>query len=249
MDEPATLDAFITPRCLCLCSACRLMGGKESQVPGSVCGSEGPKPAQIRASRGAGNTSPGLEQWAWSHSGAKCWCWCSCPSRNLSMLCRSMLVFLVEWLQLEKSRLPPSQCNFWMVPEGRTWPCLRVSSGPTQQLWAHGCRAHFGCERRVGLEMLQLMNIAVMDAQQDAAGLQHPSSLKKWCTMFASSPTPQLLSYLLLQLFFCPILFWACGACQDTCQIFAESRLWFVYDSLYSFADCKFLLRLWDILF
>lgn len=30
-----------------------------------------------------------------------------------------------------KGQAPPS----WMVPEGRTWPCLRVSSGPTQQLW------------------------------------------------------------------------------------------------------------------
>lgn len=118
------------------------------------------------------------------------------------------------------------------------------------KLWALGCRAHFGCEGRAGLEVL-LLNTAEMDTQQDAAGLQLPPfPSKKWCTMPLLPPQHHnscLISS--LAFFLCPILFWACGARQDTCQIFAESRLWLVCDSPYSFADCKFLLRLWDILF
>lgn len=62
MDEPGALEAFITPWCLCWCSACRLMGGKESRVLGLVCGSEGPKPATLQGFQGIGNVAPGLEQ-------------------------------------------------------------------------------------------------------------------------------------------------------------------------------------------
>lgn len=58
MDEPATLNAFITPWCLCWCSACRLMGGKEYHVLGSVCGWEGPKPAVLQGFQGAWECAP-----------------------------------------------------------------------------------------------------------------------------------------------------------------------------------------------
>lgn len=59
-----------------------------------------------------------------------------------------------------------------------------------------------GVRGEQGLEVLLLPNIAVMDTQQDAAGLQDAPCLSKMVhNALASSPAPQLLSYLLLQLF------------------------------------------------
>lgn len=77
------------------------------------------------------------------------------------------------------------------------------------KLWALGCRAHFGCEGRAGLEVLLLMNTAEMDTQQDAAGLQlPPSPSKKWCTM-PLLPPQHHNSCLISSLAFFSVLFYS----------------------------------------
>lgn len=63
------------------------------------------------------------------------------------------------------------------------------------------------CEGRVGLEVLLLLNIAVMDTQQDAAGLQDPHCLsKKWSTML---PPQHHNSCLISSFSFFPVLFYS----------------------------------------
>lgn len=197
---------------------------------------KGPKPASRRglgAHPRAGVMSSG-SQWG-SHGVSHHFCSppgadAAAPGGSFSVLCSSMPVSPVEGDPAGGEPAPWSRTSDpTLVWEGTAWSCLRVSSGPAQQLWVGGC------EGRAGLKVLSLVNIAA--AVVDGHTVDPPLVCRalllsqkddgRCSCFFPKQHSSRLISS--FSFFPHPISFCACGAHQDTCQIFAESGLWFVY--------------------